>query len=132
MAPRPGAGAAARALAARPTLNTAGVKSALLNNVDPIASLNGLTVTGGRLNAAKAVGAAPPPPPGPDFSLSASPASQTVVPPASTSYTVTVTPSGGFTGSVTLSSSGLPAGAPRPPSPHRTPPPAPFLRSPTH
>jgi subtilisin family serine protease len=105
------AGAAALVLAAKPTLNTAGVKSALLNNVDPIPSLNGLTVTGGRLNAAKAVGAAPPPPPGPDFSLSASPASQTVVVGASTSYTVTVTPSGGFTGSVTLSSSGLGAGA---------------------
>jgi subtilisin family serine protease len=105
------AGAAALVLAAKPTLNTAGVKSALLNNVDPIPSLNGLTVTGGRLNAAKAVGAAPPPPPGPDFSLSASPASQTVIRGASTSYTVTVTPSGGFTGSVTLSSSGLGAGA---------------------
>jgi subtilisin family serine protease len=105
------AGAAALVLAAQPTLNTAGVKSALLNNVDPIPSLNGLTVTGGRLNAAKAVGAPAPPPPGPDFSLSASPSSQTVVQGASTSYTVTVTPSGGFTGSVTLSSSGLSAGA---------------------
>jgi subtilisin family serine protease len=105
------AGAAALVLAAQPTLATAGVKSALLNNVDPIPSLNGLTVTGGRLNAAKAVGAAPPPPPGPDFALSATPSSQTVVRGASTSYTVTVTPSGGFTGSVTLSSSGLAAGA---------------------
>jgi len=47
----------------------------------------------------------------PNFSLSASPASQSVVQGASTSYTVTITPSGGFTGSVTLSASGLPAGA---------------------
>ncbi len=48
---------------------------------------------------------------GPDFSLSASPASQTVVQGAGTSYTVTVTPSGGFTGTVTFSAGGLPAGA---------------------
>jgi Zn-dependent metalloprotease len=48
---------------------------------------------------------------GPDFSLSASPASQTVLQGASTSYTVTETPSGGFTGSVTLAASGLPSGA---------------------
>ena len=47
----------------------------------------------------------------PDFALSASPTSQTVAPGASTSYTATVTPSGGFTGTVTFSVSGLPAGA---------------------
>lgn len=47
----------------------------------------------------------------PDFSLSATPSSQTVAPGASTSYTVTVTPSGGFTGTVTFGVSGLPAGA---------------------
>jgi uncharacterized membrane protein len=46
----------------------------------------------------------------PDFSVSASPASQTVVQGNPTSYTVTVTPSGGFTGSVTLNVSGLPSG----------------------
>lgn len=48
---------------------------------------------------------------GPDFSLSASPASRTVTQGASTTYTVTETPSGGFTGSVTLAASGLPTGA---------------------
>src|SRR5215510_5763724 len=47
----------------------------------------------------------------PDFSVSASPASQSVTQGNSTSYTVTVTPSGGFTGTVTFSASGLPAGA---------------------
>lgn len=103
-------GAAALVLAKTPTLTTAQLKSALLNNVDPIPSLAGLTTTGGRLNAAKAVGVTPPPP-SPDFSLSASPASQTVLPGASTTYTVTVSRTGGFTGSVTLSASGLPAGA---------------------
>ncbi|HEX2686262.1 MAG TPA: M4 family metallopeptidase [Kofleriaceae bacterium] len=48
---------------------------------------------------------------GPNFSLSASPASRTVVQGTSTTYTVTETPSGGFTGSVTLAASGLPTGA---------------------
>ena len=47
----------------------------------------------------------------PDFSLSASPASQTVAPGGNTSYAVTITPTGGFSGQVTLDVSGLPSGA---------------------
>lgn len=47
----------------------------------------------------------------PDFTVSASPPSQSVTQGNSTSYTAIVTPSGGFTGTVTLSVSGLPAGA---------------------
>jgi hypothetical protein len=50
-------------------------------------------------------------PPPPDFSLSATPSSRTVVAGSSTTYTVTVTPSNGFTGSVALSVSGLGSGA---------------------
>lgn len=46
-----------------------------------------------------------------DFSLSVAPASQTVVAGNSTTYTTTITPSNGFSGSVTLSASGLPGGA---------------------
>ncbi len=46
----------------------------------------------------------------PNFSLSASPASLTITQGTSGSSTITVTPSGGFTGSVTLSNSALPAG----------------------
>jgi thermitase len=49
--------------------------------------------------------------PTPDFSLSASPTSQTVVRGMSAAYTVTVTPSGGFNGTVGFSVSGLPSGA---------------------
>jgi Zn-dependent metalloprotease len=48
---------------------------------------------------------------GPDFALSASPGSRTVLQGASTTYTVTETPSGGFTGAVTLAATGLPTGA---------------------
>ena len=47
----------------------------------------------------------------PDFSLSGSPATQTVRPGGSASYTVAVTPSGGFTGNVALTISGVPSGA---------------------
>lgn len=49
------AGAAALLMAARPDLNYAQIKAALLDNVDPIASMQGKTVTGGRLNVYKAM-----------------------------------------------------------------------------
>jgi hypothetical protein len=47
---------------------------------------------------------------GPDFSISASPSSQTVTAGASASYTATVGAVNGFTGTVNLSVSGLPSG----------------------
>lgn len=47
---------------------------------------------------------------GPDFSLSASPASVSVVQGGSNTSTITVNPVNGFNGSVTLSASGLPSG----------------------
>jgi hypothetical protein len=53
----------------------------------------------------------PPPPSGPNFSIAATPSSQTVTAGAGTSYTATVTASGGFTGAVAFSVSGLPTGA---------------------
>jgi hypothetical protein len=46
-----------------------------------------------------------------DFSLSATPTSQTVLPGASASYTATVAPLNGFTGTVAFSVTGLPSGA---------------------
>ena len=50
-------------------------------------------------------------PPPPDFTISVSPAKQTVHKGGSTSYTITITPSNGFTGQVTLSVSGQPSGS---------------------
>ncbi len=47
----------------------------------------------------------------PDFALAATPASRVVTRGSSATYTVTVSPAGGFTGVVSLSASGLPAGA---------------------
>ena len=49
--------------------------------------------------------------PAPDFSLTATPSSQTVTAGNSTSYTATIGALNGFSGTVTLSASGLPAGA---------------------
>ncbi|PYY14855.1 MAG: hypothetical protein DMG61_08580 [Acidobacteria bacterium] len=46
-----------------------------------------------------------------DFSFSASPATQTVVASRSTTYTISVSPIAGFTGTVSMSVSGLPAGS---------------------
>jgi glycosyl hydrolase family 39 (putative alpha-L-iduronidase) len=48
---------------------------------------------------------------GPNFNISASPASQTVLPGGSTTYSVAVSAVNGFTGSVTFAASGLPFGA---------------------
>lgn len=47
----------------------------------------------------------------PDFTLSASPASQTIETGSSASYTATIAPLNGYTGTVSFSVSGLPAGA---------------------
>jgi len=47
----------------------------------------------------------------PDFSLSGSPPSQSVVQGQGTTYTVTLTPLSGFSGTVNLTASGLPSGA---------------------
>src|SRR5436190_395919 len=46
-----------------------------------------------------------------DFTLAASPSSQTVTPGGPTSYSVTISPTGGFSGQVNLSVGGLPSGA---------------------
>jgi len=46
-----------------------------------------------------------------DFSVAATPSSRTVPPGTATTYSVSVTPSNGFSGTVTFSVSGLPAGA---------------------
>ncbi len=90
------------------SLNTAGLRSLLLSNIDPLPSLSGITVTGGRLNAWKALRGCTPVVP--IFSLSVNPASQLVAAGASTSFSVSATPQNGFAGNVGLSLAGAPAG----------------------
>jgi hypothetical protein len=49
--------------------------------------------------------------PAPDFGISATPSSQSVVRGNATNYTVTITPANGFSGTVNFSAGGLPSGA---------------------
>ena len=50
-------GAAALILSQNPNLPVSDLRAKLLNSVDPIPSLKGKVSSGGRINAAKAVGA---------------------------------------------------------------------------
>lgn len=88
-------------------LDTAGLKTVIVSNVDLIPAMAGITTTGGRLNVNAAIRACAV---GPDFSLTTSTTTETVVQGDLATFTANVTPSGGFAGNVTLSVSGLPAG----------------------
>ena len=57
------AGAAALLLAQEPAISADVVKGKLLSSVDPLPSLKGKTVSGGRLNIYRALGGSPPFPP---------------------------------------------------------------------
>ncbi len=79
---------------------------------DPNATMLGYRVHAEWSNAdKKCVASRPGGNPNPDFSLTVAPPSQSVVQGGSTSFIVAVNPSGGFTGSVSFSVSGLPSGA---------------------
>ncbi len=82
-------GAAGLVLSYNPSLTALQLKDILMESVDPVASLSGITVTGGRLNVNEALDAA-----GPSW-LSVSPLqSGSIVPGDSVELTVEVTPSG--------------------------------------
>jgi hypothetical protein len=114
-------GAAALVLSNNPALTTSQIKSALLNNVDPIASLAGRTLSGGRLNVAKAVGvlpAAPPSPtPTPVYTATATP---TTTAPATSTRTPTASATPTATASPTLTPTATSA-VTRTPTPNLTP-----------
>lgn len=103
-------GAAALVLSACGSLTTAALRQNLLTNTDPVAALAGKTSSGGRLNVYRAVTACGGAPVTPGFTLGASPNAVTVIAGSTVSTSISVTAVGGFSGSVTLSSSGLPAG----------------------
>jgi subtilase family protein len=58
-------GVAALIFARDPAMTVAKARAAILSSVDPLPAQRGRTVTGGRLNAAAALGVAPQPPPPP-------------------------------------------------------------------
>lgn len=95
------AGAAALLLAKNPTLaatGTNGVKGLILNNVDQVSSMINRTVSGGRLDVAKALAATPAPP------------AVTVAAPATTlTVATTTTPGGGKASPAVASAASLAA-----------------------
>lgn len=97
------AGTAALMLAVNGALTVADLKAGILNNVDPLSDLAGRTVTGGRLNANRAVRSVV------SFTISALPTSLSVKRNSSGTYSVQVGALDGFADPVLLSVAGLPA-----------------------
>jgi subtilisin family serine protease len=98
---------AAALILSRCDLNTAELKANILDNVDHKSSLAGKTVTGGRLNVYKAIVACSTPP-APDFSLSASSSSLSIVQGASKTSMITVGAQYGFSDIVNLDVNEIP------------------------
>ncbi|HSG06015.1 MAG TPA: S8 family peptidase, partial [Nitrospiria bacterium] len=94
------AGAAAVLISRFPGYTHTQIINLILGWVDPVASLAGLTVTGGRLNLNAAVQSSLTT--SPDFEISVSPTSQAVNQGDSTTYLVTGTSLNGYAGTVTL------------------------------
>jgi hypothetical protein len=94
--------------------STTGGSSTLTLTASSTATLGAATVTvtgtGGGLTRTTTINLTVNQPPTPDFTLSANPTSLTVNRGASGTSTITVTRTGGFTGSVAFSASGLPSG----------------------
>jgi subtilisin family serine protease len=105
-------GAAALVLSVCP-LSTTALRAALLNNVDLVAGLANTTISGGRLNVYKALTSCAPgaPPPVPAFALSTTTAALGLsAGGASATTTIGATATGGFSGMIALTVTGLPAG----------------------
>ncbi len=81
------------------------ISVAATETINAIATASGFT-TSSVASATYTITGGPP-----NFSVAATPALQSVVQGATTTYTTTVTPSNGFTGTVTFGVSGLPTGA---------------------
>ena len=95
-------GVAALLLALDPTLSPAEVKGLILDNADSVSSLAGITVTGGRLNAANAVGTVSPPPAVPTLvSIAVTPTDPSVVVGTTQQFMATGTYSDASTGDLT-------------------------------
>jgi probable HAF family extracellular repeat protein len=86
--------------------DTARLKEVLMRSADRLPSLDGVVITGARLNVSKAIAACTLP----YYTLSASPSEVTIPPGQTGRYTITITPFKSYTGAVTMSATGLPAG----------------------
>lgn len=107
---------AAALILSRSSLTTAQLKSQILSAVDPIASLAGRTVTGGRLNVCKAIpGCGGPPPP------TATPGGPTPTPTATSTVTPTPPASTATPTQCDGNCGGAPTATPTPQPPTATP-----------
>ncbi|GAA4351604.1 S8 family serine peptidase [Kangiella taiwanensis] len=96
-------GAAALVLSADPSLTTAQVKDMLMTSGDPLPALDGITVSGKRLNVESALNMAGAG--GPGYYMVPTPSSRTVNQGSPTSFDIDVNPVGGHQGNVTMSAS---------------------------
>jgi hypothetical protein len=105
-------GGVAGSFSPNPASGATSTLSVTTGSATPVGSYS-LTITGSSGSLTRTAGGTlvVNPPPSPDFSLSTSPSSQTIAPGAGTAYTLAVTRTLGFSGSVSLSISGLPSGA---------------------
>ncbi len=101
------AGVAALVLSANDTLSVEELKDALLTSGDPIPALEGITVSGRRLNAASALDEAGPPIP--RFNMAVTPPSVILSQEETATYSIDVTSVAGFTGDVALTVASDPA-----------------------
>jgi serine protease len=101
------AGVAALVLSANDTLSVEELKDAVLLSGDPIPALEGITLTGRRLNAAAALDEAGPPIP--RFNMAVAPPSSVISQGESASFSIDVTSVAGFTGDVALTVASDPA-----------------------
>ncbi len=100
---------AAALLLSKCTLDTAALKSALMNSVDLIPSLTNKTISGGRINVYRGLvncGAIPVP----DFTIAAAPASVSVLAGNQATTSINVSPLFDFSGTISFSATGLPPG----------------------
>ncbi|GAA4356484.1 S8 family serine peptidase [Kangiella marina] len=100
------AGAAALILAANPSLTTAQVKEILMTSGDPIPALDGLTVSGRRLNVENAMNMAGGG--GPTYYLGSTPYSNTVNQGQVAIYNLTLNAVAGYNGTATMTASASP------------------------
>ncbi|MCU0288461.1 MAG: S8 family serine peptidase, partial [Acidobacteria bacterium] len=99
-------GAAALLLSINDQLTVQEIKDYLMDYGDPIPALDGITVSGKRLNLYNSLDQVPPP--GPTFRLSASPVSQVIEQGQSVSYTINIQSVLGYSTPVTLSAASTP------------------------
>ena len=104
-------GVAGLVLAACGQLDTAGLRKVILDNASPIPSLSGKTVTGGRLNAYKAVRSCATTQNAQSFRLAGAPVSAvSLIPGGTANVAIQIVAGGGFKSAVALTATGLPAG----------------------